>query len=244
MFNMAKPPACNGDSCPLRRLPVFQGVALDIWRRFAACVSVNTYQQDDILFYEGNRPLGVYFSCHGRIKIVKNHHSGRSQIVRIVEGPELIGDRAFFSQKPYAASGVVMDDSTICFLDSRRFWELFGASKDTGRLLARRFANELGQAEERLHCLAVCPVKGRIAANLLGRCGAPRAESREFILKESRTELAQLLGTTIEAVSRTLAEFRRKGLIDVAGRRISVKNEERLRRVGCGSCPPAESTRP
>ncbi|HVC08797.1 MAG TPA: Crp/Fnr family transcriptional regulator [Elusimicrobiota bacterium] len=234
---------CDGDSCPLRELPVFEGVALDIWRRFASAVIANTYRRGDILFYEGNLPAGLYFSCHGRVKLVKDNHSGRSQIVRIVEAPNFVGDRAFFSGRHYAASGVAMEDSTICFLDAGRFWSLFNDQSNLTRHLAQRFAQELGQAEERMHCLAVCSIKGRLASYLLKRfkpsCAAiasGRGAAPVVELKESRTELAQILGTTVEAISRTLAEFRDKGIIAVDGRRITLRNRERLGRLGCGEC--------
>ncbi len=248
---MRRRPSCQGASCPLQNFPLFEGQSPELWQQFANTVVANNYKRNDILFYEGNIPQGIYFMCQGRLKLIKDNHSGKSQIVRIVEAPNLVGDRSFFSERPYASSGVIMEDATICFLSTRRFWSLFDSQTGLARRMAQRFARELGKAEEQMHCLAVCTVNGRLAAYLLKKTAPARpanngnggdfkinnrAHTATVELKESRTELAQILGTTVEAVSRALAELRRKGVIRVDGRKISIQDAERLGRIGCNNC--------
>ena len=221
---------------PLQNIPLFRHISPEGWRRFQKLAPVHSYRPGNILFYQGNAPLGLHFICSGRVKLVKQDSSGRCQIVRIVSGPDLLGDRAFFAEKPYACTGEVMEPSDICFLEPARFWEFFGRNADMLRLLARRFAVELGRAEEYMHCLAVCTINARLATRLL-RPDKPRAGARkpanELILTETRTELSQMLGTTPEAVSRALAKLCSKGLINVSGQRVLILNEERLRLVAC-----------
>lgn len=197
---------------------------------------VHAYRPGNVLFYQGNPPLGLHFIDSGRIKLVKEDRAGRCQIVRIVQGPDLLGDRAFFAERPYMCTGVVMEESSISFLQPRHFWDIFGKNPDTLRLLAQRFAVELGRAEDYMHCIAVCTVNARMAARLLKsvqRPGQARSPQGEFVLTETRTELAQVLGTTPEAVSRSLAKLCAKGLIAVSGRRVRVLNEDRLRLCAC-----------
>ncbi len=197
---------------------------------------VHAYRPGNILFYQGNPPLGLHFISNGRVKLIKEDRAGRRQIVRIVQGPDLLGDRAFFAERPYACTGEAMEESSISFLQPRHFWEFFGRNPDTLRLLAQRFAQELGRAEDYMHCIAVCTVSARMANRLLKfskHPGRTRLPQDEFVLGETRTELAQVLGTTPEAVSRSLAKLCSKGLIAVSGRRVRVLNEDRLRLSAC-----------
>lgn len=222
--------------CPARSLPLFHHITGKDWRRFQQLATVHAYHRGNVLFYQGNRPLGLYFICSGRVKIAKEDGGGRSQIVRIVQAPDILGDRAFFAERPYACTGEVMEESQICFLEARHFWEIFGQNAEMLRLLTQRFARELGYAEEYMSCIATCMVNARMAAHLLrsrNRSTADRARKDEFVLTESRTELAQLLGTTPEAVSRALAELCSKGLIAVQDRHVRVLNEDRLRLCAC-----------
>ncbi len=194
-------------------------------------MTANTYRKGNILFYQGNRPTGVYFICRGRIKLFKESPSGRSQIVRIVDAPNLLGDRSFFADRLYACTGQAMEDSTICFLEKNHFWTIFGQDQEMLRLLLQRFARELGRAEEQMHCLTVCSVNARLAAILLRASQA--LGGKKFILKETRTELAQIVGTTPEGVSRALAEFRDKGFIEIEGSQGRLLDEPHLRQATC-----------
>lgn len=226
-------------ACPLLSLPLFAQVPADRWRRFIELATVREYQRGNILFYQGNPALGLYFICSGRVKVRKEGRFGHDQIVRIAEAPDLLGDRAFFSQSPYAATGEVMEQSTICFLEAKSFWDILGQENATLRHLVRRFAQELGHAEELMHCLAACTVRARAAAELLRSHDVEKKD--EFLLTESRIELAQILGTTPEAVSRALAEFSDKGLIAVKGRKVRILDEEQLRRAACPHRRPPRS---
>jgi CRP/FNR family transcriptional regulator len=227
---------CKPGACLVQNLPLFQHVAEKDWQRFQQLATVRTYQRENILFYQGNRPLGLYFICSGRVKIAKEDCGGRSQIVRIVQAPDLLGDRAFFAGKSYACTGEVMDAAQICFLETCHFWEIFGQNVGMLRLLTERFSRELGSTEEYMSCIAACTVLARMATHLLRSWKhptCPRTFKDKFMLTESRTELAHLLGTTPEAVSRALADLCSKRLIAVRGRNVSILNEERLCQAAC-----------
>ncbi|MBI4377235.1 MAG: Crp/Fnr family transcriptional regulator, partial [Elusimicrobia bacterium] len=205
-------------------------------RRFRELATTHTYNRGNILFYQGNRPMGLYFICSGRVKITKENCGGRSQIVRIVNAPNLLGDRAFFAKKPYACTGEVMEESRICFLEVRHFWDIFGQDHEMLRLLIQSFAQKLGSAEEYMHCLTACTVKARIARYLLAtseKLSSSSAQKDEFILQESRTELAQIIGTMPEVVSRSLAGFSSAGWIAIEDRRVHIKDKQHLSEVSC-----------
>ncbi|MBI4386073.1 MAG: Crp/Fnr family transcriptional regulator [Elusimicrobia bacterium] len=223
-------------SCPARNLPLFHHAVEKTLRRFRQLATLHAYHRENILFYQGNRPQGLYFICSGRVKITKEDSGGRSQIVRIVNAPDLLGDRAFFAEKPYACTGTTMEESRICFLETRHFWDTFGQDHEMLRLLIQSFAQKLGGAEERMHCLAACMVKSRIAGYLLATCrklSNASAGKSEFVLQETRTELAQIIGTTPEVISRSLAELCSTGWIAVQDRRVRIKDEKHLREVSC-----------
>jgi len=226
----------NSTLQPFHAAPLLRHVTPAEWKRFQELAPANTYRPGNILFYQGNSPLGLHFISRGRVKLIKEDRAGRCQIVRIVTGPDLLGDRAFFAERPYMCTGEVMEDATVSFLQPRHFWEIFGRNPDTLRLLAQRFAVELGRAEDYMHCITVCTINARMATRLLKASKRPeliKPVKGEFVLTETRTELAQVLGTTPEAVSRTLAKLCSKGLIAVSGRRVRVLNEERLRLSAC-----------
>lgn len=220
----------------LETIPFLRHITQKDWHRFQELATALTYRPGNILFYQGNSPLGLHFIAGGRVKLFKEDRLGRCQIVRIVHGPDLLGDRAFFSEMPYACTAEVMEEAEISFLKPAHFWEIFGKNQDTHRLLAQRFAVELGRAEDYMHCLSACTINTRMATQLLASAKQTKSgqwPKGEFILSVSRSELAQIVGTTPEGVSRTLANFCVKNVISVSGRHVRILNEDRLRLAAC-----------
>lgn len=223
---------CGCGVCPLRKVPALRGLGEQAWRQLLSRRSARRYSKGNILFYEGNQPQGMHFLCRGRVKIVKSDFRRRSHIARVVEAPDLLGDRSFIAGQPYAGSGVVMEDSRVCFLSASQFERLFHGEPSFWRELSRRLARELGQAEDRERDLALKTSRARLAKHLLERMDVREGKSKGLVdFKESRQELAEFLGTSPEAVCRTLAEFRGKKWVAAEGRAVRVLDEERLRQV-------------
>jgi len=222
-------PRC--ENCVFRKLPGFAHVSGEVWERFEKLRTTHTYYKGNILFYEGNRPLGMFFLCSGRVKILKSDTGNRFHITRIVEAPDLLGDRAFIAQEAYTGTGEVMEESRVCFLEARYFKELFMKDPEVGFALARRFACQLGEAEAKMLDLALKTIRERLAKHLLERLRPSPGKSQLIRISESRMELAEILGTSPEAVSRTLGEFRDKGYIAVETHAIKVLDENRLRQI-------------
>lgn len=245
---MASAQSCR--PCALHHLPGFDHLPQETLSRFHKARATNHYSRGNIIFYAGNKPLGVHFLCKGRVKVYRSEGSSRIHIVRLVEAPALLGARAFFADTPYLATGEVIEPSTICFLDTIQFHKIFDSIPAVWRGLASKFARELGEAEERMQDMALRTVSERLAKFLLERCRLAdddatscisrfAAEGRReascgcspFEFELARHELADYLGTTPEAVSRVLSEFRRKRWIALNGKHLKVLSPDQLRRA-------------
>lgn len=216
----------------LRKIPELAHIAAAVWRRFDALCSMHACRKGDVIFREGHPSFGMYFLSSGRVKIVKAETGRRFHITRVVSAPDLLGDRAFLAGQPYLGSAEAMEESVVGFLEAEHFRNLFLKDPRVGFALARRFALELGQAEEKMLGLAVRTIRERLAKYLLDHLGARAAgKPARVTLSESRAELAEILGTTPEAVSRGLGEFRDQGWVVVEDHAVLVRDQESLRQV-------------
>lgn len=213
----------------MRRAPVLRKVSQESWNRFLKLRSTRTYTKGNILFYEDNLPLGMFFLCSGRVKIVQNDFENRHYIARVVEAPDLLGDRALIAGQPYQGTGEIMEEARVCFLKAEDFDAVFSSEPSVWCELARRFARNLGQAEEKSRDLALRSIRERLAKYLLRKLGANGADA--LLLPESRLELSEILGTSSEAICRTLAEFHAKSLIALQGRSVRILEKDRLRQI-------------
>ncbi|MDP2865011.1 MAG: Crp/Fnr family transcriptional regulator [Elusimicrobiota bacterium] len=215
--------------CPMLKMPIFAGVPDAVWEGFCKKRITNDYKKGNIIFYEGNKPFGVYFLCTGRVKIIRTDAGLHSSIPRVIEAPNLLGERAFLAGESYLGTGEALEDCRICFIDGAYFEKLFLELPQVCRALVKRLAAELGHAEEQLLDFGFKTVRGRLAKYIYEKTETKGSPNIQF--PESRGDLAKILGTSPEVLCRLLAEFRKKGWIAVAGREVTVKDKARLEQV-------------
>ncbi|MDO8805962.1 MAG: Crp/Fnr family transcriptional regulator [Elusimicrobiota bacterium] len=215
--------------CPMLKMSVFAGVPDSVWEGFCKKRITNDYRKGNIIFYEGNRPFGMYFLCSGRVKIIRTDTGLHSSIPRVIEAPNLLGERSFLANEAYLGTGEALEDCRICFIDGAYFEKFFLESPKVCRALVSRLAAELGHAEEQLLDFGFKTVRGRLAKYIHEKTVAKGSSNIQF--PESRGDLAKILGTSPEVLCRLLAEFRKKGWIAVAGRDVTVKDKPRLEQV-------------
>ena len=116
------------------------------------------------------------------------------------------------------------------FLSLSKFKEYFYQNPEIGWGMLHEMAIKLRNAQSKIKNLGLQDTKGRVATLLLNLYRKHGDENNEFTLELNRQEMASLLGTTRETVSRTLSEFRNEGLIELDGNRVKIKDLEGLAR--------------
>lgn len=219
-----------GGACAFERWSAAQGLSREVAARMAPLWRSNVYHRGDVIFYQGNAPASVYFLCTGSVKLVRDARMGRQHILRMIGAPDFIGERAFLAGQPYAASAQVMEESRVCAIDGASFRAQWRAEPELARMLAIYLSRKLAEADE-----AACDMALRTIRELLARLIAERLteEGGDLVqFSESRQDMADILGTSAEVISRTLSEFERKKILAREGRGLRILDKERLRIIG------------
>ena len=219
----------NG-SCAFQTWSAGQGLSPAVCERMSPLWRSNLYQRGDVIFYQGNAPSSVYFLCHGSVKLVRDARMGRQHILRMMTGPDFLGDRAFLAGQPYAASAQVMEESRVCAIDGQSFRALWRGEPELPRMLAIYLARKLAESDEAACDLALRTIRELLARLIVDRFESAGGEVLQF--SESRQDLADILGTSAEVISRTLSEFARKKLVARDGRGLRILDKGRLRIIG------------
>jgi CRP-like cAMP-binding protein len=172
---------------------------------------VNHYKAGQVIFYQGNPPLGLYCISDGLVVLRKTDSEGRSVIVRMAGRGQTLGYRAFFSDRPYTASAEASSDCTICWVDRAVVQQLLSRNSNLMLSFLQHIAADLAEAEEARLRAATLPVRTRLAHLLLtlkDRDGEVDDDGRIVIgLQLSRQDIAAMLGTTPETIARTTRQF-------------------------------------
>ncbi|PYE55769.1 Crp/Fnr family transcriptional regulator [Deinococcus yavapaiensis] len=206
--------------------PLFEGLGEREGAALCASGVVRLARRGEALFAEGDLVTHLYGVESGSIKIVKFGPNGRRELtLRVAGGGETIGNAEVLGgAERFEWSAVVLEDARVVAFPSDAVRSCLDVTPAV-KLLARR---ELELARQTAY-LVLYDVGARLAVHLL-------RETRVSAVYKlpANSELAALLGTVPELVSRKLGEFYRSGLIGLAKRELRVLDEAGLRRVAEG----------
>lgn len=195
--------------------------------------SASLYKAGQIVFHEDNRALGVYCLNSGKVKLYKVDNEGREQIIRFVTPGELFGYSSIIGSRHYLITAEAIEDSVICFIDNNLFSSLTVKYPEINKILIASLGSMLNDAEDKIISLARKQVRERLAEALLTLCKKFNTEScvNNNILKLSREDLANIVGSATETIIRLLSEFREEEIIAIKGRMIILKDTKKLKKI-------------
>jgi CRP/FNR family transcriptional regulator, polysaccharide utilization system transcription regulator len=226
---MKRPDAPDCQNCPIRRHSVLDCCTPEELELISLDKTCQHYQRGQFVFREGSRAHGLYCVHSGHLKVSKMGGDGKEQIVRLVKPGDVLGYRALLADDTHSADAVALDDAVVCQLPRADFFQLVERNAPFSISIMKLLANVLGEAEERLLHMAYKPVRERLAEALLLLLRTypplPEAPGQITIVRD---DLAALVGTAKETVSRFMAEFKHEGLLSTKGSHITVLDADRL----------------
>jgi CRP-like cAMP-binding protein len=199
---------------------------------------INSYKSStftkrgQVIFHEGRIPQGLYCLNEGKVKIYMIGNDGKEQVVRIVTPRGFFGLRALISGRTYLSSAVTLEDSVICMIPKPVFFETIQKYPEVSHCLMIFLSSLLAEAENKMLSLAQKPVRERLAETLIKLHEVFNGNGGNNHISLSRADLANIIGTANESVIRLLSEFKDESLISIEGRRISILDFDKLRKIG------------
>ncbi len=227
--SMSKRPESTRDAMDdkileLRASPMFRHLSSDVLARIAPEVIRRVYCKGQIIVQQGEPALGFYLVLFGRVKIRVSSGSGKEQVLHFYGPGDSFGEAAMLSGNGYPVDVVTLERTRLAFVPARPFEQELVGDPEFGRMVMRSMAKRLAEFTHIIEDLSTREVKARLACYLLRE----RARDNELDLPVSKGELAHLLGTTAESLSRSLRSLSDQGAIAVDGRHISLLNADAL----------------
>ena len=185
-----------------------------------------------MIFQEGDRGNGFYIVAKGKIKVFKLSFEGKEQILHIYGPGHTFGEVPVFEGKSFPASAMALEASKILFIPRDAFVELLTASPALAMNMLADLSRRLRAFTVQIENLSLKEVPARLAAYILtlAREAAddPDDLSDKVTLPISKAQLANLIGTTPETVSRIFKKMGDAGLIKVETKDILIHDPDGL----------------
>ncbi len=216
----------------LGQTPIFSGLDEAELEEVAQFVVERRLKGDTVIFHENDPAAAFYMVKKGRVKIYKLSREGREQILAVLGDGQIFGDVPVFDGGPYPATAATMEESEIFLFRRDDFHQLLRQHPEIALKVIKVLGQRLRQSMELVRDLAFKQVPHRLAGLLLKLAREQNEEVRDGTILDlamSRQELADMIGTSRETITRELKKMERAGLIELDRRLVKISNEERLR---------------
>ena len=187
-----------------------------------------------VLFVEGQSPRGVYVICSGRVKLTSTSRDGKTLILRIAEAGEVLGLHGTVSEKPHDLTAETLQPCQLDFVKRDDFLKFLQSHPDACLHAAQHLSQDCQSAYEMIRSLGLSHSVSEKLARLLLEWASGGEETKEGIrikIALTHEEIAQLIGTSRETVTRVLGEFREKQFAQLRGSTLLIRNKAALEKL-------------
>ena len=216
----------------LRKAAVLADAAPDAVLRLVSASKVETFRARQVIYLPGDRAFGVHFLASGRVKVSKVTRDGKELTLAYRMPGEVFGETCLIDGGPREEMAEAMENALITEVERSEFERLLQTHAVLGYRLTKILAQRRRDVEAKIENLIFKDVNSKLAELLLRlgvEYGVEDSRGTLVALKITHQEMANLIGSTRETVSLTLAQFKKKGLIQTEGRKVIIADREGLR---------------
>jgi len=221
-------------ACPHREERLFCNLPDVSVKALSAITSSAAYPKGATLFVEGQPARGVFILCSGRVKLSTSSADGKTLILRISEPGEVLGLPATVTGTCYELTADVIEPAQANFISRNEFLSFLKENGEAALRVAQQLGETYHAAVSEMRTIGLSHSAGEKLARFLLEWAANYPEEKGQVrikLTLTHEEIAQMIGSSRETVTRLLADFRRKQLLQVMGSTLIIKNRAALESI-------------
>ena len=220
-------------TCPMREEQLFCNLPLAAMQRLNEIKSTAVYPKSAMLFIEGQQPRGVFVLCTGKAKLSTSSAEGKTVITKISEAGDVLGLSATISNRPYEVTAEMIEPGQANFITRDALLHFMREYGEVALRVAEQLSRNYHSAYEGIRTLGLTNSPSeRFAKLLLGWSNAPgNHDPLQVKLTLTHEEIAEIIGTTRETVSRLFSQFKRKQIVQLKGATLIIRNKAALEKM-------------
>lgn len=226
---------CSNHNLCISKVPIFSHLDTAEMVEINNVTVSKNYHKGEIIFLAGEPLEYLFIINQGKVKISRITESGKEQILRVLNPGDFMGELSLFGTSPLSNYAEALEPTEICLISKSEIEKIVYKFPSISLKLLAEFSSRMEAAENLIEQLGHNDVEQRVAAILLQLASKIERNNNNSInitLSVSKKDLASLIGTTQETLSRKLSSFQEKGWITLKGQRqITINDEGSLREL-------------
>ena len=231
------------DQCEFRDHTFFCDLRESTIRIIQSLKITNAYPKGSTLYMQGQPTNGVYVLCQGKVKLSTSSKDGKVVILHIAEPGQILGLSSAVSKSPHLASADVVEPCQVNFIRNSDFLNFLETNPEACVAAVKQLSRNYQTAYLQICSLGLSSsVADKLAMFFLSYCDTAVGDHNGAHVKIPYThkEIAQMIGTSRETVTRLLKDFKDRNLITIKGSDVYIHDKDELEasigtRPGSGS---------
>jgi CRP-like cAMP-binding protein len=212
----------------LRGVPIFADLEPAAAAALERRIDVREFPAEAVVVSQEDPGDALYVLERGKVKVVLYGESGREIILSVFKRPgDFFGEMSLLDDEPRSATVLATEPSRLLVLRRSDFQAHITAHPRTALRALTELSRRLRRADEVIGNLALLDVFGRLARKLreLAASEGEKVDGGVLIrARPTQAEIAAMIGTSRETVSRALSEFARRGYLEMTGKRLMLRS--------------------
>jgi len=179
-------------------------------------IGIKKVRKKDVIFHEGDECTAIYFILKGSVKVFKTSEDGRENIVNLLSTHDMFPHVGLFGGSNYPATAKAIEDSVIYYLLVEDFNRILIDSPHLSIKLLQILDQKIRSLQVRLGNVMSKDITDKVISTLhsLAKTNGVRTdEGLEIQIELTHQDLADMVGTTRETVSRVISQLKRDGIL-------------------------------
>ena len=208
----------------LANVALFRELSASARDTMATILKCRTFSRGDLLFSEGEPGEGIWILNRGSVRLVKSDSEGRERLLKIVRPGEVFAEIVLFDGGDYPATALAAETGCATVIYNRDAQQLMKENPELAWHFLRAFSRRLRDAYDRMHIIIGSDVPSKLSKLLLQLS----REQGKLVINISQQDLADMLGTARETISRALSVLSADGLVSIRRNRIEILDASEL----------------
>jgi CRP-like cAMP-binding protein len=208
-------------------IPLFNGLPEDQLEAIKNIAVEKKINKGEIIVSEGDEGKGFFVVVEGRVKVFKVSADGKEQILHIFGPGQPFGEVPVFAGQRFPANAQAIDNTRVLFFPRAGIVGLITANPSLALNMLAEMSKKLRLFALQIENLSLKEMPARLASYIIHLADEQDQEA-VVTLKISKGQLASILGTIPETLSRIFAKLSGNGLIRVEGKKITILDHSGL----------------
>ena len=216
----------------LKEVPLFSGLSESDLEALSSIVSKRQYTKSETLFHQGDPGEEFLVLTAGSVKVELMNTDGKELTLTILTPYQFLGELALLDDVPRSATVVALEASEFLSINKKDFARVLESYPSMAVPMLRQLTKRVRILTDDIASMAFMDSYGRVTRKILAlaeEMGEDQADGGIFINQSlTHQQLANLVGTTRETVTKILNQMKDANLISIRRHRITIHDSEEL----------------